>query len=131
MKQRGDRVNGRAERPAPDVGDQVMLLPDEARVKKVRAAVRFQKSARINRSRWLGGLRGWGCSPGFCTTYPFRREQGGSAMTSVTGDGCVEFRFYRPQASRVSVVGEFNSWIDGVLPMKPDGEGWWSASTKM
>ena len=52
-------------------------------------------------------------------------------MTSVTGDGCVEFRFYRPQASRVSVVGEFNSWIDGVLPMKPDGEGWWSASTKM
>jgi 1,4-alpha-glucan branching enzyme len=52
-------------------------------------------------------------------------------MTSVTGDGFVEFRFYRPQASRVSVVGEFNSWIDGLLQMKPDGEGWWSASTQL
>ena len=52
-------------------------------------------------------------------------------MTSVTVDGCVEFRFYRPQASRVSVVGEFNSWIDGVLPMTPDGDGWWTASTKL
>jgi len=52
-------------------------------------------------------------------------------MTSVTVDGCVEFRFYRPQASRVSVVGEFNSWIDGILPMTPDGDGWWSASTRL
>src|SRR5688572_19331131 len=52
-------------------------------------------------------------------------------MTTVKGDGCVEFRFYRPQASRVSVVGEFNSWIDGINPMKPDGDGWWTASTKL
>jgi 1,4-alpha-glucan branching enzyme len=52
-------------------------------------------------------------------------------MTSVTGDGCVEFRFYRPQASRVCVVGEFNSWIDGVLRMIPEGNGWWSASTRL
>jgi len=52
-------------------------------------------------------------------------------MTSVTVDGCVEFRFYRPQASRVSVVGEFNSWIDGITPMKPEGDGWWAASAKL
>jgi 1,4-alpha-glucan branching enzyme len=52
-------------------------------------------------------------------------------MTSVTGDGFVEFRFYRPRATRVSVVGEFNSWIDSVTPMKPDGDGWWIASAKL
>ena len=52
-------------------------------------------------------------------------------MTSVTVDGCVEFRFYRPQASRVCVVGEFNSWIDGVLPMRPEGNGWRTASTQL
>jgi 1,4-alpha-glucan branching enzyme len=52
-------------------------------------------------------------------------------MTTVTGDGCVEFRFYRPQAKRVSVVGEFNSWIDGLTVMKPTGDGWWTASTKL
>ena len=52
-------------------------------------------------------------------------------MTSVTGDGRVEFRFYRPQASKVSVVGEFNSWLEGLTPMKPDGDGWWTASTTL
>jgi 1,4-alpha-glucan branching enzyme len=52
-------------------------------------------------------------------------------MTSVTEDGCVEFRFYRPRASQVSVVGEFNSWLDGVTPMRLDADGWWIASTKL
>ena len=52
-------------------------------------------------------------------------------MTSVTGDGRVEFRFYRPRASQVSVVGEFNSWIDGTLPMTADGDGWWTATTQL
>ena len=52
-------------------------------------------------------------------------------MTSVTVDGFVEFRFYRPQASKVSVVGEFNSWLEGLTPMKPDGDGWWTASTTL
>jgi 1,4-alpha-glucan branching enzyme len=52
-------------------------------------------------------------------------------MTTVKADGSVEFRFYRPQAAKVSVVGEFNSWIDGLNPMTPQGDGWWSASTKL
>ena len=52
-------------------------------------------------------------------------------MTSVTVDGRVEFRFYRPRASKVSVVGEFNSWLQGLTPMQPDGDGWWTASAQL
>ena len=49
-------------------------------------------------------------------------------MTSVLGDGTVEFRFYRPDARMVHLVGEFNSWIPGINPMQPQGDGWWSAT---
>ena len=34
-------------------------------------------------------------------------------MTSVSRDGIVEFRFYRPEVRRVTVVGDFNEWTRG------------------
>ena len=50
-------------------------------------------------------------------------------MTSITRDGLVEFRFFRPQVRQVSVVGDFNGWRRDALHMNPDGEGWWRAET--
>jgi 1,4-alpha-glucan branching enzyme len=35
-------------------------------------------------------------------------------MVTVKGDW-VEFRFYRPQAGSVDVVGDFNGWQEGQL----------------
>lgn len=52
-------------------------------------------------------------------------------MTAVQRDGKVEFRFFRPQASQVNVAGDFNDWEQNDLTMKPDGEGWWVAVTKL
>ena len=49
-------------------------------------------------------------------------------MTAVLGDGTVEFRFYRPDARMVHIVGEFNSWLPGVNPMRSNGDGWWVAT---
>ena len=48
-------------------------------------------------------------------------------MTSITQDGAVEFRFYRPAASSVAIVGEFNQWHQDDLAMEPTGDGWWTA----
>ena len=50
-------------------------------------------------------------------------------MTSVKPNGLVEFRFYRPDAQDVKVVGSFNGWGAEYLPLKPDAEydGWWTA----
>lgn len=52
-------------------------------------------------------------------------------MTSVKGDGSVEFRFYRPWVSHVSVAGDFNGWRDGPLSMQPQGDGWWVANVDL
>ncbi len=46
-------------------------------------------------------------------------------MVTQYGDGSVEFRFYRPGAKSVTLVGDFNAWQRGSFPMKPDGKGWW------
>jgi 1,4-alpha-glucan branching enzyme len=51
-------------------------------------------------------------------------------MTSITRDGRVEFRFYRPGAVDVQIVGTFNNWNPKTLAMRPMGEpGWWTATT--
>jgi 1,4-alpha-glucan branching enzyme len=51
-------------------------------------------------------------------------------MTSITRDGRVEFRFYRPGAADVQIVGTFNNWNPKTLSMRPMGEpGWWTATT--
>jgi 1,4-alpha-glucan branching enzyme len=48
-------------------------------------------------------------------------------MTTVTRDGVVEFRFYRPDVQQVSVVGCFNGWRKDALLMNAQGDGWWRA----
>src|SRR4051812_41615644 len=50
-------------------------------------------------------------------------------MTSIRPDGRIEFRFYRPGATEVKVVGTFNKWDVCATPMQQlDGaEGWWIA----
>ena len=47
-----------------------------------------------------------------------------------TGNGIVEFRFYRPGARDVRLVGDFNGWSAGA-PMQSDGQGWWLARVEL
>jgi len=46
-------------------------------------------------------------------------------------DDLVEFRFFRPQATRVHLAGDFNEWRESELPMQPAGEGYWIARMKL
>lgn len=48
-------------------------------------------------------------------------------MVTVT-DTHVEFCFYRPQADRVEILGDFNDWREGELLMQPTPDGYWRAS---
>ena len=41
-------------------------------------------------------------------------------------ENTVEFRFFRPQASAVFLVGDFNSWREDTLPMRRKADGYWS-----
>lgn len=54
-------------------------------------------------------------------------------MTSIRPDGRVEFRFFRPRAMDVKVLGTFNEWGGEPLTLQPDldpgAQGWWSAVT--
>lgn len=52
-------------------------------------------------------------------------------MTSVTKDGTVQFKFFRPQVRQVTIVGDFNGWRMDALHMQPDGEGWWRAEMQL
>jgi len=52
-------------------------------------------------------------------------------MTSITKDGRVEFKFFRPQVRQVAVVGDFNGWRRDALHMQPDGDGWWRAEFQL
>lgn len=58
-------------------------------------------------------------------------NEGKGSMTSVTMDGVVEFRFYRPLVQQVTVVGDFNGWRKDVLPMQAQGDGWWHATAQL
>lgn len=49
-------------------------------------------------------------------------------MISILADGRVEFRFYRPRATRVFVAGTFNGWRPDASPMQRDSDGWWRAT---
>lgn len=46
-------------------------------------------------------------------------------MTTVSTDGSVEFRFFRPAAREVALAGDFNEWGEQV-PMRRDAHGWWT-----
>lgn len=49
-------------------------------------------------------------------------------MTNVTNNGSVEFRFFRPAAKSVRVMGNFNRWAGPGLALQPTGDGWWTAA---
>jgi 1,4-alpha-glucan branching enzyme len=51
-------------------------------------------------------------------------------MTKLKGNGSVEFRFFRPEASRVNIAADFNGW-NGSLSMEPTGDGWWVVTTSL
>jgi len=46
-------------------------------------------------------------------------------MTNTTADGYAEFRFFRPEASKVFVVGDFNDWRTDQLSMARADGGYW------
>ena len=43
----------------------------------------------------------------------------------------VDFVFYRPEARRVCVAGEFNGWRTGEIEMLPAGNGNWKARVRL
>jgi 1,4-alpha-glucan branching enzyme len=47
-------------------------------------------------------------------------------MTSIRPDGRVEFRFFRPDAMDVKVLGTFNQWNGDSIVLGHEGDGWWS-----
>lgn len=46
-------------------------------------------------------------------------------------DNLVEFRFYRPQAGSVCLVGDFNHWQPGQIPMQKASDGYWTARVRL
>jgi 1,4-alpha-glucan branching enzyme len=51
-------------------------------------------------------------------------------MVRVNGNW-VEFDFYRPSAGRVHLVGDFNEWRAGELPMTRGESGYWHAKMRL
>jgi 1,4-alpha-glucan branching enzyme len=51
-------------------------------------------------------------------------------MVTVTDDW-VEFRFFRPNAHRVHLAGDFNGWRGGELTMVRSADGYWVAKMKL
>jgi len=51
-------------------------------------------------------------------------------MVTVIGN-MAEFRFYRPDAARVDLVGDFNNWRSGVMPMLRTPDGYWVAQIRL
>jgi 1,4-alpha-glucan branching enzyme len=47
-------------------------------------------------------------------------------MVTISGEW-VEFKFFRPQAGRVHLAGDFNNWRVNELPMVRDESGYWFA----
>lgn len=52
-------------------------------------------------------------------------------MTSITADGKVQFRFYRPNVNVVRVIGDFIGWDTDGVTMQSGGDGWWSAELEV
>jgi len=51
-------------------------------------------------------------------------------MVNIQGD-TAEFTFYRPQAERVFLAGDFNDWREGELPMIRQDDGYWSVRMRL
>lgn len=52
-------------------------------------------------------------------------------MTYQYTDGSVEFRFLRPGARNVLLMGEFNHWGKPGTPMSPTDRGWWHCRLRL
>ena len=52
-------------------------------------------------------------------------------MVTQTRDGAVEFRFFCPAASVVTLAGEFNGWHQTSLPMTKGPDGWWRRQLRL
>ena len=52
-------------------------------------------------------------------------------MARITGSKPVEFKFYAPQAKKVSVAGSFNKWDTKALLAKKDTKGNWVAKASL
>jgi 1,4-alpha-glucan branching enzyme len=52
-------------------------------------------------------------------------------MTNQRANGEVEFSFFRPAASRVFVVGDFNGWNTSATPMGRAEGGWWRCRLRL
>ena len=46
-------------------------------------------------------------------------------------ENAVEFRFYRPKALIVFLVGDFNHWREDALPMSRKADGYWYARLRL
>jgi 1,4-alpha-glucan branching enzyme len=42
-----------------------------------------------------------------------------------------EFRFFRPSARAVYLVGEFNGWNQDDMPMKKSAKGYWTSKLRL
>ncbi len=51
-------------------------------------------------------------------------------MVKVEGDWVI-FSFYRPQAARVHLAGDFNDWRSRELPMVRAADGYWTARLRL
>ena len=51
-------------------------------------------------------------------------------MVNVIGNRA-EFWFYRPQARRVELIGDFNDWRSEQLVMEQNAQGYWRAAIKL
>ena len=47
-------------------------------------------------------------------------------MVTLQADGSVEFSFFRPEASEMFLVGDFNGWHRTSQPMTREASGYWS-----
>jgi len=52
-------------------------------------------------------------------------------MTSVSEQGCVEFRFFRRDVGGVRVVGDFGTPFEAGFEMTGDPDGWWRATAAL
>ena len=46
-------------------------------------------------------------------------------------DSMATFRFYRPTARQVYLVGDFNQWRAEVMPMRRGEDGYWQATVRL
>jgi len=46
-------------------------------------------------------------------------------MVTQRSDGTIQFEFFRPEASQVTLAGEFNNWQTNGQLMKRGTDGWW------